>query len=110
MGTPMNTMPGVAEPDIWDPDLFDETIFEESVVPDRPWVVIVWDDPINLMSYVTFVFQKVFGFSKSKAEKHMKEVHNEGKSILYTGMKEHAEMYALQLQQAGLWATIQQDK
>ncbi len=105
----MSVSPAVVEPDIWDPDLFDDSIFEESVVPARPWVVIVWDDPVNLMSYVTMVFRKVFNFSKEKAEKHMKEVHNEGKSVVFSGGKEHCEMYVNQLHQYGLWATMQKD-
>jgi ATP-dependent Clp protease adaptor protein ClpS len=102
-------MPNIADPDLYDPDLFDESIFETDADVARPWVVIVWDDPINTMQYVTLVFQKVFSYPKAKAEKHMKEVHYQGKSVLFSGAREHAEMYVTQLHQFGLWATLQQD-
>ena len=58
---------------------------EEDVEHDRPWVVIVWNDPINLMSYVTLVFQKLFGFNLAKATKLMLQVHNEGKAVVSSG-------------------------
>jgi len=64
---------------------------------DRPWNVVVLNDPVNLMSYVTFVFQRVFGFSQAVAEKHMLEVHENGKSIVWTGNREKAEFYIQQL-------------
>ena len=78
-------------------------------VPDRPWVVIVWNDPINLMSYVTLVFQRLFGYSRAKAEKLMLEVHVEGKSAVSSGTREKAELDVARLHGAGLWATMQQD-
>ena len=76
---------------------------------DRPWVVIVWNDPVNLMSYVTYVFQKLFGYSKPKAEKLMLQVHEEGKAAVSTGTREKAEADVARLHAHGLWATMQQD-
>ena len=80
-----------------------------NVTADRPWVVIVWNDPINLMSYVTFVFQKLFGYSRAKAEKLMMEVHTRGRAVVTTGPRERAEMDVYRLHEHGLWATLQQD-
>jgi ATP-dependent Clp protease adaptor protein ClpS len=82
---------------------------DDVVDADRPWVVIVWNDPINLMSYVTFVFQKLFGYSKAKATKLMLQVHNEGKAVVSSGPREKAELDVARLHGHGLWATLQQD-
>ena len=82
---------------------------EDERVPDRPWVVIVWNDPVNLMTYVTYVFQKLFGYSRAKAERLMLQVHEEGKSAVSTGTREKAEHDVARLQAHGLWATLQQD-
>jgi len=82
---------------------------EESVATDRPWVTIVWDDPINLMSYVTYVFQKLFGFPKPKAEKLMLDVHRTGKAVVTAGTREEMERDVTRLHSAGLWATLQHD-
>ena len=76
---------------------------------DRPWVVIVWNDPINLMSYVTMVFQKLFGYSLEHATRLMLEVHNDGKSVVATGSREKAELDVARLHRYGLWATMRQD-
>jgi len=76
---------------------------------DRPWVVIVWNDPINLMSYVTYVLQSLFGYSKAKATKLMLQVHNEGKAVVSSGTQEKAELDVARLHAHGLWATMQQD-
>ncbi len=76
---------------------------------DRPWIVIVWNDPINLMSYVTFVFQKLFGYSREKATQLMLQVHNEGKAVVSTGTREKAEYDVARLHAHGLWATMRQD-
>ena len=81
----------------------------EVIQPDRPWIVIVWNDPINLMSYVTFVFQKLFGYTKSKAEKLMLDVHLKGKAVVSSGPKEKAELDVFRLHEHGLWATMQHD-
>jgi ATP-dependent Clp protease adaptor protein ClpS len=77
--------------------------------PDRPWVVIVWNDPINLMSYVTFVFQKLFGYSLQKATKLMLDVHHKGKAVVSSGTRETAEFDTYRLHQHGLWATMSHD-
>ena len=76
---------------------------------DRLWNVIVWNDPINLMSYVTFVFQKLFGYSREKAERLMMDVHVKGRATVSSGTREKAELDVFRLHEHGLWATMQQD-
>jgi ATP-dependent Clp protease adaptor protein ClpS len=76
---------------------------------DRPWIVIVWNDPINLMSYVTLVFQKLFGYSRARATKLMLQVHEEGKAVVSSGTREKAELDVSRLHAHGLWATMQRD-
>ncbi len=76
---------------------------------DRPWVVIVWNDPINLMSYVTLVFQKLFGYSREKATQLMLQVHHEGKALVSSGTREKSEHDVARLHAHGLWATMRQD-
>jgi ATP-dependent Clp protease adaptor protein ClpS len=73
----------------------------------KPWKVIVHDDPINLMVYVTHVFMKIFGYPKPRAERHMLEVHHQGRSILWTGAREQAEVYAIKLRSAQLTTTLE---
>lgn len=75
---------------------------------DRPWVTIVWNDPVNLMQYVTWVFQKLFGYSREKAEKLMLDVHHKGKAIVSSGAREKMELDASALHGYGLWATVDQ--
>ena len=82
---------------------------DEVVEPDVPWIVIVWNDPINLMSYVTFVFQKLFGFPRAKAEKLMMDVHLKGKAVVANGAKAECEGHVARLHAHGLWATMQKD-
>ena len=84
----------------------EETTGSEATEPDRPWLVIVWNDPINLMSYVTWVFQKLFGYSLEKATRLMLEVHHDGKSVVSSGSREKAELDCFRLHGHGLWATI----
>ena len=79
------------------------------VEEDKPWIVIVWNDPINLMSYVTFVFQKLFGYSREKATRLMLQVHHEGKAVVSSGTREKAELDVSRLHAHGLWATLRQD-
>ena len=79
------------------------------VAPDLPWVVLVWNDPINLMEYVQFVFQKLFGYSKEKARQLMLDVHLRGKAVVSNGTREAAELDVFRLHEHGLWATMQQD-
>ena len=86
-----------------------ETVDERSTDVDRPWVVIVWNDPINLMTYVTYVLQKLFGYSREKAETLMLQVHNDGRAVVSSGSKEKAEFDVFRLHEHGLWATMQQD-
>ncbi|HEY5742334.1 MAG TPA: ATP-dependent Clp protease adapter ClpS [Terrimicrobiaceae bacterium] len=74
---------------------------------DQPWNVVVHNDPVNLMVYVTLVFRKVFGFSREKAESHMLEVHHRGRSIVWSGARERAEFYVQQLHSYLLLATIE---
>ena len=76
---------------------------------DRPWLVIVWNDPINLMSFVTFVFQKLFGYSKEKATQLMLDVHYKGRAVVSSGTRERAELDVYRLHEHGLWATMEQD-
>jgi ATP-dependent Clp protease adaptor protein ClpS len=76
---------------------------------DRPWIVIVWNDPVNLMTYVTYVFQKLFGFPREKAERLMYQVHHEGKAVVSSGSHEKAESDVARLHAHGLWATMKQD-
>ena len=75
--------------------------------PDVPWVVIVWNDPVNLMSYVTFVFQEYFGYSKKKAEKLMLQVHHDGRCIVSSGTREEMERDVQAMHDYGLWATLE---
>ncbi len=82
---------------------------DESLGVDRPWKVVVWDDPINLMSYVTFVFRKLFGFSKEKAHRLMMNVHTDGRAVVSSGTKEKAELDVFRLHEHGLWATMERD-
>ena len=86
-----------------------EPSFDEDRAEDRPWVVIVWNDPINLMSYVTLVLQQLFGYSKARATKLMLQVHNEGRAVVSSGTQEKAELDVSRLHAHGLWATMQQD-
>ena len=76
------------------------------VAPDKPWLVIVWNDPINLMSYVTWVFQDLFGYTRAKATKLMLQVHHEGKAVVSSGSREKAELDCFRLHARGLWATF----
>jgi ATP-dependent Clp protease adaptor protein ClpS len=82
----------------------------EAVLPDRPWLVIVWNDPVNLMSYVTYVFQKLFGYSHDKATKLMLDVHHKGRAVVSSGPRERAEIDVARLHEHGLWATMEQSE
>jgi ATP-dependent Clp protease adaptor protein ClpS len=92
------------------PTEVDEPVSDTDVEPDLPWIVIVWNDPINLMSYVVFVFQKLFGYSKEKATSLMMDVHHKGRAVVSNGSREKAELDVFRLHEHGLWATMQQDK
>lgn len=88
------------------PERVDETSGEERPEEDRPWLVIVWNDPINLMTYVTWVLQKLFNYPLAKATKLMLEVHHQGRSVVSSGSREKAELDCFRLHAHGLWATI----
>ena len=99
---PMSDAPDVA--------VLDAPDTTESVADDRPWIVLVWNDPINLMSYVTFVLQKLFGYSLEKATDLMLDVHHKGKAVVASDTRERAEMHVFRLHEHGLWATLQRDE
>jgi ATP-dependent Clp protease adaptor protein ClpS len=83
---------------------------DEVVDLQLPWIVLVWNDPINLMSYVSFVLQKLFGYPKEKADSLMMDVHEKGRAVVSNGPRERAELDVFRLHEHGLWATMQQDK
>lgn len=85
----------------------EETDLAQLTATDVPWVVIVWNDPVNLMSYVTYVFQTYFGYSEAKARTLMLEVHEQGRSVVSTGSREQAERDTVAMHSYGLWATFQ---
>jgi ATP-dependent Clp protease adaptor protein ClpS len=95
---PVETTP---EETLGDPELDDASL------TDRPWLVIVWNDPVNLMSYVVYVLQKLFGYSREKATKLMMQVHHEGKAVVSDGNREKAEADVSRLHAHGLWATME---
>ena len=82
---------------------------EAVVAPDRPWVTIVWNDPINLMSYVTYVFMEYFGYPKEKAELLMMDVHHRGRAVVSSGTREEMERDVTAMHSYGLWATLTKD-
>ncbi|MFN2388561.1 MAG: ATP-dependent Clp protease adapter ClpS [Actinomycetota bacterium] len=88
------------------PAELDDVDAGETTEADRPWLVIVWNDPINLMSYVTWVFQRLFGYSRAKATKLMLDVHHKGRAVVSSGSREKAELDCFRLHGCGLWATI----
>ncbi len=83
---------------------------EEVVALERPWVTVVWNDPVNLMSYVTYVFQTYFGYSRKKAEKLMFEVHHDGRSTVSSGSREEMERDVQAMHEYGLWATMEKSE
>jgi ATP-dependent Clp protease adaptor protein ClpS len=85
------------------------TDISQDVSADRPWITLVWNDPVNLMSYVTYVFQTYFGYSLEKAEKLMLDVHTKGKAVVSNGPRETMERDTEAMQGYGLWATLQKD-
>jgi ATP-dependent Clp protease adaptor protein ClpS len=97
-------MTGVSAPS---PVELDEPVTEDQTFLDRPWVTIVWNDPVNLQSYVTFVFRTYFGYPRDKAEKLMLEVHNDGKSVVNDGSREEMERDVQAMHEYGLWATME---
>ena len=88
----------------------DEPVVEDVVIPDKPWVTIVWNDPVNLMSYVASVLQKHFHYSREKATKLMLDVHEKGKAVVSSGTREEMERDVESMHGYGLWATMQHDE
>ncbi|WP_163509315.1 ATP-dependent Clp protease adapter ClpS [Fodinicola acaciae] len=88
----------------------DAVVFEDTTAEaDPPWLTIVWNDPVNLMSYVTYVFQKVFGYSKQKATRLMLDVHQKGRAVVSRGSHDEMEADVAKLHAYGLWATVSRD-
>lgn len=85
----------------------DEPSVEDVAKPDLPWITIMWNDPINLMSYVTYVFQSYFGYPRDKAEKLMMDVHHKGKAVVSSGSREEMERDVEAMHSYGLWATLE---
>ena len=84
-----------------------EEAINAAFIIDKPWVTIVWDDPVNLMSYVTYVLMELFGFAREKAHELMMQVHTQGKTVVSTGSREEMERDVSRLHEYGLWATLQ---
>ena len=82
----------------------------EQLARDVPWVTIVWNDPVNTMSYVTYVFQSYFGYQRAKAERLMRDVHEKGKAVVSTGSREEMERDTEAMHEYGLWATFRKDE
>ncbi len=91
------------------PAQLDRPETDEATTPDRPWVAIVWNDPVNLMSYVTHVLMELFGYPREKAEAMMLDVHHKGRAAVSSGTRESVEHDVARLHAKGLWATLQQD-
>ncbi len=96
-------------PTTLEPTRVEEPDQDERVALDQPWIVLVWNDPVNLMSYVTYVLQKLFGYSLEKATELMLDVHHKGRAVVANGSREQAEMHVFRLHEHGLWATMQKD-
>ena len=87
-------------------DVERETTTQSRIAPDVPWQTIVWNDPVNLMSYVTHVFRSYFGYSKPEAERLMLQVHHDGRAIVASGPREEMERHTEAMHEYGLWATV----
>ena len=92
-----------------DPGVDERTDAEDVTDVSRPWITLVWNDPVNMMVYVVYVFQKLFGYSREKATKLMLDVHHKGRAVVSSGTRERMESDVARLHAAGLWATLQQD-
>ena len=90
-------------------DLESRTDVDTRIDPTRPWVTIVWNDPVNLMTYVTYVFRTYFGYPKPEAERLMLAVHHEGRAVVATGNREEMERHVEAMHDYGLWATLQRE-
>ena len=90
------------------PDVQQEVGIREDQQTLRPWQTVVWNDPVNLMSYVTHVFREYFGFDRPRAERLMRAVHHEGHAVVAEGAREQMELHAQAMHDYGLWATVRQ--
>ena len=88
------------------PDLDTEQGVDLASALSWPWQVVVWNDPVNLMSYVSYVFRSYFGYSREQAEALMLAVHNDGRAVVATGNREEMERHVEALHDFGLWATL----
>ena len=95
-------------PDLRSPDLLEDVRLDELLVLGKPWTLLVWDDPVNLMNYVTWVFTSYFGFPKPKAERLMMQVHTEGRAAVHSGTREEIERHVEAMHGYGLQATMEQ--
>ena len=100
-GLGQNDLVSTAPVELESPDV------DEVVKTETPWITVVWNDPVNLMSYVTYVFQHYFGYAKKKAEKLMLDVHEKGKAVVSSGTREEMERDVEAMHAYGLWATLQ---
>ena len=91
------------------PEVLERPEIIESTALDSPWITIVWNDPVNLMTYVSWVFRSYFGFSTSEAEKRMLQVHTEGRAVVATGSREEMERHVEAMHDFGLWATLSKE-
>ena len=98
----------VSDTDVQPVDVRDPNVADDTDI-DRPWIVLVWNDPINLMSYVTLVLQKLFGYSLEKATALMLDVHHKGRAVVSNGTRERAELDVYRLHEHGLWGTMQKE-
>ncbi|MEX0755136.1 MAG: ATP-dependent Clp protease adapter ClpS [Actinomycetota bacterium] len=106
-----NATPGTATPEtLPSPVETDRPAGDEDIEADVPWIVLVWNDPVNLMVYVTWVLQKLFGYPRAKAEELMLDVHTKGKAVVSSGARHEAERDVARLHAYGLWATMQKDR
>jgi ATP-dependent Clp protease adaptor protein ClpS len=88
------------------PQTLERTETVELVASDTPWITLVWNDPVNLMSYVAYVFRSYFGFSREEADRRMMQVHTEGRAVVATGPREEMERHTEAMHDFGLWATV----
>jgi ATP-dependent Clp protease adaptor protein ClpS len=104
---PIFTRAPVARSSVTVPD--EATRTESLVEPDRPWVTLVWNDPVNLMNYVAYVFESYFGYSSARANELMLQVHHDGRAAVSRGDRERMEVDVQAMHSFGLWATMQKD-
>lgn len=90
------------------PDLDEDLRLDDAPDPTRPWQTVVWNDPVNLMSYVTHVFREYFGYDRPRAERLMLSVHHDGHAVVSEGSREQMELHAQAMHDYGLWATVRE--